>query len=218
MDLCFRSLVVLIGFRYLMESILIFFMLMIWGYDMGFQLLESIFISYLALLIGYYMKKKHRGSYAYFAESGNCLFSSSTKWVIDSSASDHMTGNSHIFNNFDTHASSSYVTISDGSISQVLGSGTVNLRPSISLSLVLSLPKFSFNLLSVSRITRNLQCSVKFYPEYCVFKYLKTKKVIGRGRKCDSLYVFKPEVLKSLVGLSSSSPFEAHCRLGHPSL
>ncbi|GKA40567.1 polyprotein [Tanacetum coccineum] len=141
-------------------------------------------ISYLALLFGYYVKKKHRGSYAYFAESGNCLFSSSTKWVIDSGASDHMT---------------------------VLGSGTVNLSPSISLSSVLSLPKFSFNLLSVSRITNNLQCSVKFYPEYYVFKDLKTKKIIGRGRKCDGLYVFEPEVSKSLVGLSSSSPFEAHC-------
>ncbi|GJZ74988.1 retrovirus-related pol polyprotein from transposon TNT 1-94 [Tanacetum coccineum] len=126
--------------------------------------------------------------------------------------------NSHIFNNFDTQASSSHVTIADGSISQVLGSGTVNLSPSISLSLVLSLPKFSFNLLSVSRITSNLQCSVKFYLEYCVFKDLKTKKIIGRGRKCDGLYVFEPKVSKSLVGLSSSSPFEAHCRLGHPSL
>ncbi|GJZ74365.1 hypothetical protein Tco_0638511 [Tanacetum coccineum] len=71
----------------------------------------------LLLEFRYYMKKKHRGSYAYFVESGNCLFSSSTKWVIDSGASDHMT-----------------------------------------------------------------------------------------------------EVLKSLVGLSSSSPFEAHCHLGHPSL
>nr|GEY97948.1 cysteine-rich RLK (receptor-like protein kinase) 8 [Tanacetum cinerariifolium] len=126
--------------------------------------------------------------------------------------------NSHIFNNFDTHASSSHVTIADGSISQVLGSGTVNLSPSISLSLVLSLLKFSFNILSVGRITSNLHCSVKFYPEYCVFKDLKTKKIIGRGRKCDGLYVFEPEVSKSLVGLSSSSPFEAHCRLGHPSL
>ncbi|GKC05155.1 retrovirus-related pol polyprotein from transposon TNT 1-94 [Tanacetum coccineum] len=129
-----------------------------------------------------------------------------------------MTGNSHIFNNFDTNTSSSRVTIADGSISQVLGSGTVNLSPSISLSLVLSLPKFSFNLLSVSRITSNLQCSVKFYPEYCVFKDLKTKKIIGRGRECDGLYVFETDVSKSLVGLSSSSLFEAHCRLGHPSL
>ncbi|GJX84540.1 retrovirus-related pol polyprotein from transposon TNT 1-94 [Tanacetum coccineum] len=49
------------------------------------------FISYLALLFGYYMKKKHRGSHVYFTEYGNCLFSSSTKWVIDSGASDHMT-------------------------------------------------------------------------------------------------------------------------------
>ncbi|GJZ28086.1 hypothetical protein Tco_0572733 [Tanacetum coccineum] len=175
-------------------------------------------ISYLALLFGYYVKKKHRGSYAYFVELGNCLFSSSTNWVIDSDASDHTTGNSYIFNNFDTHTSSSHVTIVDGSISQVLGSGTINLSPSISLSSVLSLPKFSFNLLSVSRITSNLQCSVKFYPEYYVFKDLKTKKIIGRGQKCDGLYVFEPEVSKSLVGLSSSSPFEAHCRLGHPSL
>ncbi|GKA75595.1 hypothetical protein Tco_0781973 [Tanacetum coccineum] len=125
----------------------------------------------IALVAWYYMKKKHKGSHAYFAEYGNCLFSSSTKWGIDSGASDHMTSNSHIFNNFDTHASSSYVTSVDGSISQVLESGN-----------------------------------------------LKTKKIIGRVRKCDGLYVFEPEVLKSLVELSSSSPFEAHYHLGHPSL
>ncbi|GJS25028.1 retrovirus-related pol polyprotein from transposon TNT 1-94 [Tanacetum coccineum] len=107
--------------------------------DRMIRLRVMMIISYLALLFGYYVKKKHRGSYAYFVESGNCLFSSSTKWVIDSGASDHMTD-------------------------------------------------------------------------------LKIKKVIGRGRKCDGLYVFESEVSKSLVGLSSSSPFEAHCRLGHPSL
>nr|GEV36965.1 retrotransposon-related protein [Tanacetum cinerariifolium] len=47
---------------------------------------------------------------------------------------------------------------------------------------------------------------------------LKKKKIIGRGIKCDGLYVFEPEVLEFFVGLSSSSPFEAHCRLGYPSL
>nr|GEZ00012.1 polyprotein, putative [Tanacetum cinerariifolium] len=72
--------------------------------------------------------------------------------------------------------------------------------------------------MTVIRITSNLQYSVKFYPEYRVFKDLKTKKIIGRGRKCDGLYVFEPEVSKSLVGLSLSSLFEARCRLGHLSL
>lgn len=228
-------------FDIMMKSFLIFVMLMIWGYEAGFQLLcyvNSDFVlrpllvicllmtrmirlrvmMFIALLFGYYAKKKHRGSYAYFAESGSCLFSSANKWVIDSGASDHMTGNSNIFSDFSTHASVAHVTIADGSTTKVLGSGTVNLSPSISLSSVLSLPKFSFNLLSVTKITNNLQCSVKFYPDYCIFKDLKTKRVIGRGRKFDGLYVFEPEISKSLVGLSSSSPFEVHCRLGHPSL
>ncbi|GKC14390.1 ribonuclease H-like domain-containing protein [Tanacetum coccineum] len=40
-----------------------------------------------------------------------------------------------------------------------------------------------------------------------------TPKVLGSG-----LYVFEPEVSISLVGLSLSSLFEAHCHLGHPSL
>nr|GEZ36148.1 putative 3,4-dihydroxy-2-butanone kinase isoform X1 [Tanacetum cinerariifolium] len=38
------------------------------------------------------------------------------------------------------------------------------------------------------------------------------------GENVMVLYVFEPEVSKPLVGLSSSSPFEAHCRLGHTSL
>lgn len=129
-----------------------------------------------------------------------------------------MTGNPNILSDFNAHASASHVIIVDGSTTKVLGLGTVNLSPSISLSSVLSLPKFSFNLLSVSKITSNLQCSVKFYPDYCIFKDLKTKRVMGRGRKSDGRYVFELEVSKSLVGHSSSSPFEAHCRLGHPSL
>nr|GEV06996.1 hypothetical protein [Tanacetum cinerariifolium] len=37
------------------------------------------------------LQKKHRGSYAYFVESGNCLLSSSTKWVIESGALDQLT-------------------------------------------------------------------------------------------------------------------------------
>lgn len=135
---------------------------------------------------------------AVFAETSNsskCLISSASKWVIDSGASDHMTGNPNVLSNFHTHASTSHVTIAVGSTLRVLGSANVNLAPSISLSSVLSLPKFSFNLLSVSKITRGLNCSVKFFflPNYCIFKSLSTKQIIGKGRESGGLYVLNPK-------------------------
>ncbi|KAJ9561432.1 hypothetical protein OSB04_006592 [Centaurea solstitialis] len=165
--------------------------------------------------------KNSSASTATFAETGNsstCLLSSTSEWVIDSGASDHMTGNPTLFSTFDKHMSPSHVTIADGSASSVLGSGTIELTPSVSLSYVLSLPKFSFNLLSVSRITRALNCSVEFFPEFCVFKDLLMKKIIGRGWEVDGLYIFEHQPSRSLACSNSSSPLEVHCRLGHPSL
>ena len=129
-----------------------------------------------------------------------------------------MTGNPNLFSNFDKHTSPSHVTIADGSTSSVHGSGTIELNPSISLSSVLCLPNFSFSLLSVSKITRALNCCASFFPEFCVFQDLSTKKIIGRGREIDGLYIFERQPPHSLACLNSSSPLEVHCRLGHPSL
>ena len=89
-------------------------------------------------------------------ESGKpntCLISSSSKWVIDSGATDHMTGNSSLFSNFQSHTSTSPVTLADGSTSTVIGSGTIKPTPSLTLSSVLNLPQLSFNLMSVSKLT-----------------------------------------------------------------
>ena len=77
-------------------------------------------------------------------------------WVIDSGATDHMTGTSNLFTMFQSHPSTSAVTLADGSISYVLGSGTVHPTPLITLTFVLSLPQFSFNLIYVIIFTRTL--------------------------------------------------------------
>jgi len=74
------------------------------------------------------------------AESGKsiiCLVSSSSKWVIDSGATDHMTGNSSLLSAFQSNLTSSTITLADGSTSCVMGSRTANLTSSISLSSVL---------------------------------------------------------------------------------
>ncbi|KAK9063841.1 hypothetical protein SSX86_017713 [Deinandra increscens subsp. villosa] len=146
-----------------------------------------------------------------------CLVSSTSKWVIDSGASEHMTGNSQLLSNFCNQAPSSHVTIADGSTPKVMGSGSATITPSIHLSSVLNLPNFPFNLLSVSKLTRGLNCSALFYPNFCVLQDLSTKKIIGRGKESDGLYILEAQTPYSLA-CPSSSPFETHCRLGHPSL
>ena len=112
-----------------------------------------------------------------------CFISSSSTWVIDSRATDHVTGNSSLFTTFQPYPFTSTVTLAYGSTSCVVGSGTIHPTPLIPLTSVLSLPQFSFNLISVSKLTRILNCSISFFPDYYLIQDLSTKRVIGRGRE-----------------------------------
>ena len=58
---------------------------------------------------------------------------SRNSWLIDSVASNHMTGDQHQFNNFTPCQSLSPITVADGSVSNVSGFGTVIL-PLLSLT------------------------------------------------------------------------------------
>ena len=104
-------------------------------------------------------------------ESGiinTCFISSSSTWVIDSGVTDHMIGNSSLFTVFQSHPSTSIVTLADGSTSYVLRSKAIHPTPLITLTSVLSLPQFSFNLISVSKLTRILYCSISLFFDHCL--------------------------------------------------
>ena len=59
---------------------------------------------------------------------------------MDSGASDHMTGDARIFSTFTTCDDSLKVRIADGSLSKVMGIGTVRVTDSITLTSVLLVP------------------------------------------------------------------------------
>ena len=63
-----------------------------------------------------------------------------------------------------------------------LEKGLVHTTPSLSLSSFLHVPSFTANLLSISRITRDLNCSVTFFPSFYVFQDLQTR-TIDSGRE-----------------------------------
>ena len=115
------------------------------------------------------------------SKTNTCFISSSSTWVIDFGATDHMTDNSSLFTTFQPHFSR-----------------TIHLTPLITLTPVPSLPQFSFNLIFVSKLTRTLNCSVSFFPNYCLIQDLLMKQIIGRGRESGGLYILDTKVPKSL--------------------
>uniref|UniRef100_A0A0V0HI32 Putative ovule protein n=1 Tax=Solanum chacoense TaxID=4108 RepID=A0A0V0HI32_SOLCH len=84
-----------------------------------------------------------------------------------------MTGNPNIFSSFQSHKAPSLVIVVDGSTCNSVGFGTVKPTSSITLSSVLSLPKLAFNLISVSKLTRDLNSYISFFPGHCLIRDLK---------------------------------------------
>uniref|UniRef100_A0A2N9EV06 Reverse transcriptase Ty1/copia-type domain-containing protein n=1 Tax=Fagus sylvatica TaxID=28930 RepID=A0A2N9EV06_FAGSY len=72
----------------------------------------------------------------------------------------------------------------------VLDSGANDHMTDILLSSVLHVPNFAFNLLSVSRLAKSLNCAVIFLPYHCLLQDLNSKKIFGRGYERDGLYYF----------------------------
>ena len=68
------------------------------------------------------------------------------------------------------------------------------------------------------KFTRTLNCSISFFPDYCLIQDLLTKQIIGRGRESGGFYILETEVPKSVARSGVVTPFELHCRLGHSSL
>uniref|UniRef100_A0A2N9H409 Integrase catalytic domain-containing protein n=1 Tax=Fagus sylvatica TaxID=28930 RepID=A0A2N9H409_FAGSY len=164
------------------------------------------------------LQRANASSSLLIASGNTCLHSSSSpSWVIDSGASDHMTGNSSLLSHTSSPCSPSFVTVANGTKTPVQGKGTVTTSD-LTLSDVLYLPEFPFNLLSVHKLTLALNCSVAFYPSHCEFQDLKTKRMIGGGFVKDGLYYFQPSSTSIPSALhSTNSPYQWHCRLGHPS-
>jgi hypothetical protein len=83
----------------------------------------------------------------------------------------------------------------NGDISSVIGAGTVMISPALSLSHTLLVPSLSHKLLSVSQITKALNCVVLIYPMFCLIQDILTKEIIGRGTERGGSIIWKISVL-----------------------
>ena len=124
----------------------------------------------------------------------------SENWIVDSGASDHMTGLSHVFLDYKPFHGEKMVQVADGKLTNVAGIGTVKIGK-LFLKEVLHVPRFTCNLISVGKVVQDNNCSVNFSFDCCVFQELGIGKKIGSGRLLEGLFVFEeegiPRALKS---------------------
>ena len=116
-------------------------------------------------------------------------FSNDT-WVIDTGATDHMVHSAKFFTKITSILHTS-VELPNGESALVTHIGTVQISDSLTLFDVLCVPSFSFNLISVSKLTSSLKCCIFFLSNLCFIQDLVKWKLIGRGKEKGGLYLLE---------------------------
>ncbi|KAD4889203.1 hypothetical protein E3N88_21276 [Mikania micrantha] len=102
-------------------------------------------------------------------------------WVIDSGSTEDITYNNHILQNRTQRRFEILVVIPIGEAIPIEGRGECNLLGGTKIKDVLYIPKFTCNLLSVSRLCKDLQAVITFFPDFCVMQELHTRSLIRAG-------------------------------------
>ncbi|KAD3642198.1 hypothetical protein E3N88_31422 [Mikania micrantha] len=112
---------------------------------------------------------------------------SDEEWVVDSGATEHITYQ-RILNNLHTSSYETPVTIPNGESIPIKGKGDPLLKTGINVKGVLFIPDFKCNLLSVRKLTKDLQCAITFFPDIFMMQGLRTGDLIGVGKCSGGLY------------------------------
>ena len=154
------------------------------------------------------------------AQTGNvstCLTHSSASWILDTGASDHISGNKDLFSSLTFPSPLPTITLANGSQTIAKGIDSVCPLHSLPLTFVLYVPNFPFNLISISKLTRDLHCVLTFSHNSLTLQDRRTGKTIDIGHESQGLFHFSSP-LCSIACTSTKAPLVLHSRLGHPSL
>lgn len=143
-------------------------------------------------------------------------------WIIATGATDHMINNPNLLTTSYTSKQPKQLNIytASGDIEKVTAEGTVKVSSSMELDSVLVVPSLSTNLLSVSQITKALNCYVTFWPNDCVFQDMETHQIHGYGTRRGRIYYLEEghQSQANHAGVARANKSLAmlwHRRLGH---
>ena len=82
---------------------------------------------------------------------------------------------------------------------------------------VLYVPNSPFNLISINKLTRDLNCLITFYDNFVTLKDRSTGRTIGIGREFQGLFHLSSPS-SSTACTSMDTPLFIHSRLGHSNI
>nr|CAN68461.1 hypothetical protein VITISV_037728 [Vitis vinifera] len=158
---------------------------------------------------------------AHIAQSSDPLLSrpdsAASSTSQKSGASDHISSNKHLFSSITTTSALPTVTLANGSQTMAKGIGLAHPLPSLPLHSVLYAPECPFNLISISKITLTLNCSITFSDKSVILQDQSTGKMISIRRESQVFYHLTSSSSPAAC-ISTDAPLLIHSHLGHPSL
>ena len=82
----------------------------------------------------------------------------------------------------------SHINLPNGNTTSITAIGNIRLEHDLVLSDTLVVPEFKFNLLSVSKLTRDNNCMAVFNPQMCLIQDYATKTLKAAGKEAGGLY------------------------------
>lgn len=136
------------------------------------------------------------------------------EWIVDSGATDHITALP--LSQSVPNKSFPPLKLPTGERVSISNIGNFNFDSKLSLTNVLRMASFFVNLISVSRLTKSLRCSITFFPDFYILQDLETRTLIGWGKQRNGLYHITNPATPPPTCPRAFSVFW-HQRLGHPS-
>ena len=109
------------------------------------------------------------------------------------------------------------ITLASGSQTMAKGIGSACHLSSIPLTSVLYVPYYPFNLISISKLTRDLNCLITLFDNFVTLQDQSMGRTIGIGREVQGLFHLS-SLSSSTAYTSMDTPLLIHSHLGHPNI
>ena len=123
---------------------------------------------------------------AYVAQTGNAsayLTHSLGPWILDSDASDHLSGNKDLFSSLTITSPLPMITLANGTQTMAKGIESACPLSSLPLTFILYVPDSPFNTISISKLIHDLNCSITFSYSSITLQDRSTWRTIGIGHE-----------------------------------